>query len=105
MIKRKTGLGLSCIVLLITLKPPKMHLNVSLSSAELSLFEDSEDQKPVFFDMKHSNNAARVRLWLKLKGFENKVDTNMLSYADLQSDEFARVNPNKKVPAFMTHDN
>ena len=24
-------------------------------------------QKPVFFDMIHSNNAARVRLWLVLK--------------------------------------
>jgi len=55
--------------------------------------------------MKHSNNAARVRLWLKLKGFETKVDTNMLTYADLQSEAFEKVNPLKKVPAFMTHDN
>ena len=23
---------------------------------------------PVFFDMKHSNNAARIRIWLALKG-------------------------------------
>ena len=27
--------------------------------------------KPVFYDMKHSNNAAKIRLWMKLKDIDN----------------------------------
>ena len=37
--------------------------------------------KPVFFDMVHSNNAARVRLWMRLKdgGRMNElIDTKMV---------------------------
>jgi len=54
--------------------------------------------------MTHSNNAARIRLWLSLKGLQEKVDTRMVTYADLQSEEFRRVNPLKKVPGFVTQD-
>lgn len=54
--------------------------------------------------MVHSNNAARCRLWLRLKGLEDKIDTKMIVYADLQSEEYRKVNPLKKVPAFITAD-
>ena len=63
--------------------------------------------------MKHSNNAARIRLWLRL----NKdvlddvavtqqviVETKWLSHDDIESDSFASVNPLKKVPALIVHD-
>ena len=66
-----------------------------------------------FYDMKHSNNAARIRLWLRL----NKdvlddvavtqqviVETKWLSHDDIESDSFASVNPLKKVPALIVHD-
>jgi len=33
--------------------------------------------------MKHSNNAARIRLWLKLKGLDDMVDSKYVTYADL----------------------
>ena len=63
--------------------------------------------------MKHSNNAARIRLWLRL----NKdvlddvavkehisIETKWLSHDDIESDSFASVNPLKKVPALIVHD-
>ena len=60
--------------------------------------------KPIFFDMLHSNNAARVRLWLQLKGMTDTIETRMVTYPDLQSAEFAAVNPLKKVPALIRAD-
>jgi hypothetical protein len=63
--------------------------------------------KPVFYDMLHSNNAARVRLWMKLKrptGMADAIDTCIVTYPELQSAEFAKVNPLKKVPALVRAD-
>lgn len=59
-----------------------------------------------FFDMKHSNNAARIRLWLKHRP---DVDTKLIKtvavgYSDLKSKVLAEVNPTKKVPALIRHD-
>lgn len=51
--------------------------------------------------MVHSNNAARIRLWLRLKGFGDKVDRKVIVYADLKSEEFRTINPLRKVPAFI----
>jgi len=61
--------------------------------------------KPTFFDMKHSNNAARIRLWLMLKdGMQDKIETRTLTYPELKSEEFARINPLKKVPGLVRDD-
>merc|ERR1712232_528224 len=59
-------------------------------------------RKPLFFDMVHSNNAARIRIWIKLKGLSDVIDAKMVTYADLQSEEYKKVNPLKKVPSFVT---
>lgn len=62
-------------------------------------------QRPIFFDMKHSNNAARIRLWVALKeGMNEKIESRMLTYPDLKELEFTRVNPLGKVPAFRRTD-
>mmetsp|Transcript_58846 Transcript_58846/g.137442 ORF Transcript_58846/g.137442 Transcript_58846/m.137442 type:complete len:276 (-) Transcript_58846:112-939(-) len=58
----------------------------------------------VFYDMVHSNNAARIRLWIQLKRLSDKIDTKMITYADLQSPEYARINPLKKVPGMLLED-
>jgi glutathione S-transferase len=61
----------------------------------------------MFFDMLHSNNAARIRLWMKLKrpeGMDEFVETSMITYPDLQKPEYAVINPLKKVPALIRHD-
>eukprot|EP00929_Paragymnodinium_shiwhaense_P012367 TRINITY_DN11942_c0_g2_i1.p1 TRINITY_DN11942_c0_g2~~TRINITY_DN11942_c0_g2_i1.p1 ORF type:complete len:623 (+),score=119.13 TRINITY_DN11942_c0_g2_i1:62-1930(+) len=58
--------------------------------------------KPFFFDMVHSNNAARVRLYIQMCGLVERIDSKMVVYADLQSAAFAAANPLKKVPAFVT---
>lgn len=60
--------------------------------------------KPVFFDMVHSNNAARVRLWIDLKNMKDEIDVKMVAYPDLQSPEFGAVNPLKKVPGYIRAD-
>lgn len=67
-----------------------------------SLSETIQPGKAFFIDMVHSNNAARIRLWLRLKSLEDKVDSKMIVYADLQSDGFLKYNPTRKVPAFIT---
>jgi glutathione S-transferase len=58
-----------------------------------------------FFDMQHSNNAARIRLWLRLNkdvlddGDQVVIETKWLSHDEIESDSFASINPLKKVPA------
>lgn len=59
-------------------------------------------KKAVFYDMVHSNNAARIRLWIKCKGLEHVIERKVLTYPDLQTSWYAAVNPLKKMPAFMT---
>ena len=61
-------------------------------------------EKCIFYDVKHSNNSARVRLWLRLHGgLENHIKIVILGHADLdQGDKLAKVNPLKKIPAFVT---
>merc|ERR1712151_512538 len=54
--------------------------------------------------MKHSNNAARIRIWRQKKGVEDKVDRHVITYADLKTADFARVNPLMKVPAIVLPD-
>lgn len=64
-----------------------------------------------FFDMQHSNNAARIRLWLnintdrvqRLRG-SVPVDRRVVTYPDLATENFAQINPLKKVPALIRHD-
>ena len=66
-----------------------------------------------FYDMKHSNNAARIRLWLRLNkdvlddvavNEHVSIETKWLTHDDIESDSFASVNPLKKVPALIVHD-
>jgi len=54
--------------------------------------------------MKHSNNAARIRIWRELKGATDLVERRVVTYPDLQSEEFIAVNPLKKVPAVILGD-
>lgn len=56
--------------------------------------------------MQHSNNAARIRLWLKLKGgnVADIIERKVVAYPDLQTPEFAAINPLKKVPALIRAD-
>jgi len=52
--------------------------------------------------MVHSNNAARIRIWLRMKGLHDRIERRVVTYPDLQTEEFKKVNPLKKVPAFVT---
>jgi len=56
----------------------------------------------MFFDMVHSNNAARIRIWIRMKGLQDSIESRMVTYADLQTPEYMKVNPLKKVPGFIT---
>ena len=64
------------------------------------------DDKPTFFDMRHSNNAARVRLWLRLvdPDIADNVASTWVTYDDLQSEDYAKVNPLRKCPALVRGD-
>lgn len=62
-------------------------------------------QKPIFFDMKHSNNGARIRLWISLKsGMQDQIESRMLAYDQLKEPEFTRVNPLQKIPGYRRTD-
>ena len=59
----------------------------------------------MFYDMAHSNNAARIRLVLGLKpALRDAVDTTTLVYEDLQAADYPLINPLKKVPALRRAD-
>ena len=61
--------------------------------------------KPIFYDMQHSNNAARIRLWRSLKtGMDDAIERRVVAYPDLKSPEFAAINPLKKVPGLVRAD-
>lgn len=61
-------------------------------------------KKCIFFDMVTSNSATRIRLWLQFKGLTaSTVETKMIvSSTELQDPEFTKINPLRKVPAFVT---
>ena len=83
---------------------PNIVAKIRHSSTSTASGSAAARAKPVFFDMVHSNNAARVRLWMDLKrdlGMGGLIDTHMVQYPDLQSPEFEAVNPLKKVPALV----
>eukprot|EP00416_Gambierdiscus_australes_P019441 CAMPEP_0171060630 /NCGR_PEP_ID=MMETSP0766_2-20121228/3953_1 /TAXON_ID=439317 /ORGANISM="Gambierdiscus australes, Strain CAWD 149" /LENGTH=332 /DNA_ID=CAMNT_0011516231 /DNA_START=87 /DNA_END=1085 /DNA_ORIENTATION=- len=82
-------------------------VNGEVTYERLCLFlgQMPEGSRPLFLDMKHSNNAARIRLWMMLKeGVQDLVETHTITYADLQSVEFVQINPLKKVPALIRGD-
>lgn len=60
--------------------------------------------KCIFYDLKHSNNAARIRLWLRCKGIrEEVVERRLLSnVADLRRPGYEEIHPGRKVPALVT---
>ena len=65
---------------------------------------DNQAQKCIFYDVKHSNNSARIRLWIKLHGgLDGRIQTHILTHDDLDGGaKLVEVNPLKKVPAFVT---
>lgn len=65
------------------------------------LLTSAESVRDILSAVVHSNNAARIRLWLRLKQLETVIEPRTVVYADLQSPEFAAVNPLKKVPALI----
>lgn len=55
--------------------------------------------------MTHSNNGARVRLWLNYKaGAADLIDKKVMGYADLKQPEFLAVNPLGKIPGLVRAD-
>lgn len=67
--------------------------------------EVTGEPRALFYDMKQSNNAARIRLWLALKGgMEDKVETRMMTQPQLKEPAYAKVNPLQKVPALIRKD-
>jgi len=62
-------------------------------------------QRPTFLDMKHSNNAARIRLWLALKpGMTENIESRMLTEEEMKGPELARINPRQQVPGYIRTD-
>lgn len=56
-----------------------------------------------FYDMLHSNNSARIRIWLRLKGgLEDVVERILVGHHELHEGVLEAVNPLKKVPALQT---
>ena len=72
--------------------------------SDTSCSEKNQNKKCIFYDVKHSNNSARIRLWLRLHGgLTDHIETVMLGHDDLDDGKkLAEINPLKKVPAFVT---
>lgn len=65
--------------------------------------KDVGGKKIVFYDMVVSNNAARIRLWLKYKQVPD-VETKLVTYAELKTEEYKKANPLQKVPGLILAD-
>lgn len=72
----------------------------AVSTCEIPKCAKKSD-RPIFFDMVHSNNAARIRLFIRQYLTEEVVPICMVTYADMRCDWFKNVNPNQKVPAVI----
>ncbi|KAL3763775.1 hypothetical protein ACHAW5_000348 [Stephanodiscus triporus] len=58
-----------------------------------------------FYDRITSNNAARIRLWMRLKGLSSEFHIAYTTHDDQVSDErFASINPNRKIPLLLLED-
>jgi hypothetical protein len=78
-------------------EPSKSKTQDFVLACTSSINESPTKKKCIFFDMQHSNNAARVRLWLRLKGLYDMVDVKLLGHDDVESDAYEQINPLKKV--------
>ena len=66
---------------------------------------NKKEKTSTFYDVKHSNNSARVRLWLRLHSdsVKDQIDTVLLGHDDLDKGiKLSEINPLKKIPAFIT---
>ena len=101
--------------------PPSAPARKSIEVRTICFWDDDHDgsqaipnsQPPVFYDMTHSNNAARIRLWLRMNEFNatvaspspsSGIATKVVQYADLKSPKFMATNPLAKVPSFVRSD-
>ncbi|KAJ8601414.1 hypothetical protein CTAYLR_005926 [Chrysophaeum taylorii] len=101
--------------------PPDAPPRRSIETRTIAFFprlETTEEKathkgKELFLDMKCSNNAARIRLWLNIAtdrveerrgSVDDRIQTRVVEYPDLATDAFQRINPLKKVPALVRHD-
>lgn len=58
-------------------------------------------EKPILVYMA-TNNCARIMLYLKLNGLEDMLDVKSpKDFGGLQSEEYAKINPQKKFPALI----
>ena len=69
----------------------------------------SANSKLTFYDRITSNNAARIRLWIRLKKLSAEFRIAYTTHADQFSpddddDFFASVNPNRKIPLLLLED-
>jgi glutathione S-transferase len=64
-----------------------------------------QQQTLTFYDRITSNNAARIRLWIRLKKLSSEFRIAHTSHADqLSSDDFASLNPNRRIPLLLLED-
>eukprot|EP00670_Eutreptiella_braarudii_P003286 CAMPEP_0174297490 /NCGR_PEP_ID=MMETSP0809-20121228/51179_1 /TAXON_ID=73025 ORGANISM="Eutreptiella gymnastica-like, Strain CCMP1594" /NCGR_SAMPLE_ID=MMETSP0809 /ASSEMBLY_ACC=CAM_ASM_000658 /LENGTH=257 /DNA_ID=CAMNT_0015401309 /DNA_START=42 /DNA_END=812 /DNA_ORIENTATION=- len=57
--------------------------------------------KPVFYDRFTSNNAARIRLWLYLKGKEDDFEVQLTKHAQQLDPKYQALNPLGKLPLLV----
>ena len=83
-------------------KQPKKQLKQKQNPSSSS----KSSNKMIFYDMKSSNNASRIRLWLEYNKVvkETSIVIEMMNLSTLKSQEFAKINPLRKVPALIRHD-
>jgi len=61
--------------------------------------------KMVFIDMPVSNNGARIRLLVRMKKIQDKVEVKSpMDYGGLKTPEFLKVNPQGKFPVLILED-
>lgn len=60
--------------------------------------------KPIFLDRRSSNNAARIRLWIYLRGLEEQVLIRHVLHAEQHDPGFLALSPLGKIPVLILPD-
>ncbi len=56
------------------------------------------------FDRYSSNNSARIRFWIYIRGLEASIASRQITHEEQHEQWFADVNPHRKIPALLIGD-
>ena len=94
--------GLALVVPAVAVAATYWFRTMSPTRARSKFMEvESDAGRYKLFNRMQSNNCARVRFWIYLRGLQQNFDIHETSHSDQKSDEFRELNPEGKIPLLV----